>query len=44
MSAVRDPSGAQRNKELHSANSALHDYTEQRKLLKTLQGVMKRAG
>ena len=42
VSAVRNLSGAYRDTPLHSANNALHAYTEQRRSLHTLQGAMKR--
>ena len=42
VSAVRAPSGAQRNRQLQTANNAPQAYTEQRKSVHTLQGAMKR--
>ena len=44
MSAVRAPSGVQHNRQVQTANNAVKDYTEQRKLLRLLRGAMKRAG
>ena len=43
VSLVRASSGAQRNRQLQTANNALQDYTQQTKSLHTLRGAMKRA-